>query len=86
MNNIFGKYVILAYHFMHASILHKMWLKMRITSFMHAYAIYACLSFENIFLDVVQFVFGSRFFLASKMLDVQNSFFGRPIFLDVQKK
>ena len=58
---------------------------MRITIFMHAYAIYACLSFENIFLDV-QFVFGSRFFLASKMLDVQTSFLGRPIFLDVQKK
>ena len=33
---------------------------MRITIFMHAYAIYACLSFENIFLDV-QFVFKENF-------------------------
>ena len=48
------------------------------TLFMHVYLLKIFFWTSNLCLEV-------DFFLASKMLDVQTSFFGRPIFLDVQK-
>ena len=58
---------------------------MRIMICMHAYAIYACLSFDFFFLDV-QFVFGSRFFFGVQNVGRPNLFFWTPNFFGRPKK